>query len=263
MQTRIASLIVLTAGLLAACGGSIRPRTLAPDAREQLRTLEQHPASTGDQIYEGRVYALDGRPEPLFRYERRVRAEGDVLTSTHITHDATGAVVVTQSASHSPTYELQRADLVHGQSGVRASVAIANGEATYTLDDGEERSVSRERVDAPMVAGPTMFGFILAHWDQLRNGAAIPFRFAVLERGESYGFVLDQVEAPAGRTTIRMTPTSWLVRLAVAPTYFQFETASRNIVEYSGLVPPFERRGETLVTLDARVAYDFVAPAFR
>ena len=60
-----------------------------------------------------------------------------------------------------------------------------------------------------------MFGFILAHWDALTSGEAIPIRFAVLERGESLGFVLDRVEGPEGRTIIRMTPSSLLVRLAV------------------------------------------------
>jgi hypothetical protein len=230
---------------------------------DQLEAIQQAPASTGEQIYEGRVYALDGRAEPLFRYERRVHTDGPAITSTHITHDPSGAVVVIQSAVHSPTYELTRADMIHRQTGASASVAGANDEATFTLTDGERENVSRERVQHPVVAGPTMFGFILAHWDELSRGASIPIRFAVLERGETIGFLLDKVDAPEGRTTIRMRPSSLVVRLAVASTYFQFDTASRQIIEYTGRVPPLEQVQDRLETPDARVQYTFRAPEFR
>jgi len=217
----------------------------------------------GDRIYEGRVYALDGRAQPLFRYERRVLGD-ETLTSTHVTHDPQGAIVVVQSAVHSPSYDLHRADMIHRQTGTTASVVVANGEATFTLGDGSyDQTTFRERLHDPLVAGPTMFGYILAHWDQLTHGAHLPIRFAVLERGESLGFVLDQIDAPQGRTIIRMSPSSLIVRLAVAPTYFQFDTASRRIIEYTGRVPPLEQVDNRLTTLDARVAYSFVAPAFR
>ena len=253
---------LVLAGVLAACG-SITPRPLPSPQLERLNAIQDRPSSTGDQIYEGRVYALDGRPDPLFRYERRVRQAGVAVTSTHITHDLTGAVVVVQSAVHSPAYELQRADMIHRQTGSSASVAVANGEATYTLHDGVRETTTHERVGDPVVAGPTMFGYILAHWDELTRGTSLPIRFAVLERGESLGFVLDQVEAPEGCTIIRMKPTNALVRLAVAPTYFQFDAKSRQILEYTGRVPPLERIKDRLATLDARVTYSFVAPAFR
>lgn len=253
------------ATLVSACSAcpSTRPRPLAANALAELHAIEMRPSSTGEQIYEGRVFALDGRRDPLFTYERRIRSEGGVVTSTHITHDPAGAVVVVQRASHSPSYELRRADLTHGQSGLQASVTVADGRATYTVDDGVRTTTSQESVDHPVVAGPTMFGFILAHWEALRGGAVLPIRFAVLERGESLGFVLARVEGPAGRTVIRMTPSNPLVRLAVAPTYFHFDTPSRRILEYTGRVPPLERRGESLAALDARVSYQFVAAAFR
>jgi hypothetical protein len=259
----IVLIVALSAsGALAACGG-ITPHPLPPPQLQRLVELEQTPAASGDQVYEGRVYALDGRPSPLFSYERRVQSAGSSVTSTHITHDPTGAVVVMQSAVHAPTYELQRADMIHRQTGTTASVVVMGHEAVYTLNDGTHATSTRERPQAPLVAGPTMFGYILAHWAELTRGETLPIRFAVLERGESIGFALEQVEAPEGRTIIRMKPTSLLVRLAVAPTYFQFDTASRRILEYTGRVPPLEQIDDRLETLDARVAYSFVAPAFR
>lgn len=259
--TAIALVVVLGGfGPLAACS-RITPGRLAESHIEQLEVLERNPTAAGDQVYEGRVYPL-GASMPLFSYERRVKVAGPVTTSTHITHDMAGAVVVTQSAVHSADYALHRAEMIHRQTGVTAAVDVNGAEAVYTLNDGQRQLRRRERLQAPLVAGPTMFGHILAHWDELTRGTTLPIRFAVLERGESIGFALDRVAAPAGRTIIRMKPSSLLVRLAVDPTFFQFDTDSRRILEYTGRVPPLEQMGDRLVTLDARVAYSFMIPAF-
>lgn len=254
--------LVAATALLAGCT-AVTPRNLPASAADDLRAIERQPTSTGEQIYEGRVHALDGRSEPLFTYERRIAQDGDTVRSTHVTHDADGSVVVVQSASHSPDYQLRRADLLHGQSGVTASVVVENGEALYTLHEGERDTTARETLTEPLVAGPTMFGFIVTHWDDLSRGAAIPIRFAVLERGESLRFVLEKVDAPAGRTIIRMRASNPLVRVAVSSTYFEFDDRTRHIIEYTGRVPPFDRRGSQLVPLDARVTYSFVASEFR
>lgn len=261
-QIFVAIVALASVTQLAACT-RITAQPLPGTSKQRLFSLERQPAAAGEQIYEGQVYALDGRLDPLFRYERRVSESGDTVTSTHITHDPTNAVVVVQSAVHSPGYDLRRADLIHGQSGVTASVVIANGQATFTLDDGRDRTTSTEQIEAPFVAGPTMFGFIQEHWDDLVARRSLPIRFAVLERGESIGFVLDTVDAPTGRTIVRMRPSSPLVRLAVAPTYFQFDSKTKRILEYTGRVPPFEDRDGRLTTLDARVAYTFRTAEFR
>ncbi|MFN8058699.1 MAG: hypothetical protein U0Q12_05990 [Vicinamibacterales bacterium] len=256
-----ASIVLVSAIAFSACAQT-HPRPLAADARARLDEIARRPASTGDQIYEGRVLTLDGRDQPLFAYERRVREEGGLVTSTHITHDPAGAVVVVQSASHTPAYELRRADLLHGQSGVSASVVIADGRATYTLDDGGRTTTAHETVREPVVAGPTMFGFILAHWEALARGAVI--RFGCRARARRVARLRPRSCRRAGRADDRrMTPPNPLVRLAVSRTYFHFDTGTRQILEYTGRVPPFERRGDALAALDARVSYRFVAASFR
>jgi hypothetical protein len=249
--------------LTTACATGTVAHRLAPDARHTLAAAQQAPSSTGRQIYEGRVYALDGRSDPLFGYERRVQAIDRHLVSTHLTYDPAGAVVVIQSAAHTSGYDLVRADLVHGQTGVSASVDVSGGRVRFRLQEGDRVSSRHEDVTDPVVAGPTMFGYILAHCDALASGASLPIRLAVLERRETIGFTLEKVEAAPGRTVIRMKPSSLVVRLAVAPTCFQFETATRRILEYTGRVPPLETVNERLRTLDARVAHRFVAADFR
>src|SRR6476661_2705100 len=65
-----------------ACGGA-SPRPLPPESQRIVDAAQQAPSSMGEQIYEGRVYALDGRPAPLYRYERRIYRHADTVVSTH------------------------------------------------------------------------------------------------------------------------------------------------------------------------------------
>jgi hypothetical protein len=94
LTPRLLALLIAGVALVSACATGTVPQTLAPEAQRTITAAQQSPASTGDQVYEGRVYALDGRPAPLFRYERRVHAVNHDLVSTHLTYDPTGAVVV-------------------------------------------------------------------------------------------------------------------------------------------------------------------------
>lgn len=255
-------LAAATLGIFTACAGAVG-RPLPADARASLTRAAAAPASVGEQIYEGRVFSLDGGNAPLFRYERRVRPSADGFDSTHLTYDASGAIVVSQRATHTAGYELRRAELVHAQTGVTASVVVAGTRASFTLDEGRGARTFTEDVTDPVVAGPTMFGYILANWDALNRGETRSIRFAVLERGETIGFRLARVASGTGRTTIRMRAANPVLRLAIADTFFQFETETRRIVEYTGRVPPMKTVGARLHTLDARVTYQFVAPAFR
>lgn len=248
----------------AACARAGAPPPLPTRPAADLAALQAAPDQAGEQIYEGRVFSLDTtRRVPLYRYERRVRATDHGQRSTHITRDPDGLVVVTQDAEHDDHYALRRATLTQAQSGLAATVTVTGNRAEFTRSRGGAVDTAVETITEPVVAGATMFGFILAHWRELTSAHPVRMRFAVLERNESIPFVLEQVSGRAGEVTVRMTPTRWLVRLAVPPTYFRFDANSRNAIGYEGRVPPLERVGDEWKTLDARVVYAFTAAAFR
>jgi len=258
-----ATVVLLAVVLANGCAGETSPQPVPTQVRTALRAVQGAPASAGDRVYEGRVHSLIAPNAELFRYERRVRAAGNRWASSHLTYDSRGDVIVIQSARHTPRYELEHAELIHGQSGVSGSVDVRNGTVSFILTENDKVSTAREETSVPVVAGATMFGYILAHWEELQTGATLPIRFAVIERKETIGFNLEKTVAPEGRTIIKMTPSSMLVRLAIDPTYFEFDTQTRKIIEYTGRVPPFEVVGNRLQPLDARVAYQFVAATFR
>jgi hypothetical protein len=119
-----------------------------------------------------------------------------------------------------------------------------------------------ERVDAPVVVGPTLFGWALAHWDALLRGEAQTLRFAAIDVGRTYGFRLALAEHDASTTVLSFTATSAIVRAAVPPMRLVFDTKTRKILRYEGRVPPMLADGRGLSPLDARVEYTFTAPTF-
>ena len=247
-----------------ACARRDSRHHLPAEPAAELAAIQQSPERTGARIYEGKVFSLDStRTAPLFRYDRRVRATASGFVSTHITRDPADSVVVTQIAEHDSAYVVTRASLIQKQSGLTGSVDVAGDRLHFTLVKDGKLSTATESAIAPLVAGPTMFGFILKHWNELTSGRTVPLRFAVLELNKSIGFVLERVAEQPDRLTIRMTASSWLVRRFVAPTYFYFDPATKKVLGYDGRVPPLEQVGDDLRTLDARVHYTHYAAVYQ
>lgn len=210
----------------------------------------------GSTIYFGSSFPLKGEAAaPSFIYERRVGAQN----STHLTRDPTGAIAIAESATHTADYELGEYTLHTNQQGQRGSIGVEGDEVTFQL---EGRSV-KERQSAPVVVGPTLVGFIFRHLSALRTGERFSVRFAVLERMETIGFELKAVEAEPGLTRVRMTASGFFVSLAVAPSFFTFETASGKLVRIEGRIPPKVRSGKGWADFDARVEYRYVAETYR
>lgn len=262
----IATAAAVSASLLlfAACSSSISEGRLAPTPAHELSALERNPESAGQRIYEGRVYSLDTvHRTPLYWYDRRVREDAGQLVSTHITRDSVGTVVVTQVAHHDDRYNVTSANLVQAQSGIAGSVEVRDGQFHFTLIKNGRTTTATERADAPLVTGPTTFGYIVTHWDSLAHDRPLRVRFAVLESNRSIEFALQRISTVDGTTTVRMVPTSWLIRRLVAPQFFYFDTGSRKVLGYDGRVPPLDVSDGKLRALDARVRYTHHALNFR
>ncbi len=184
--------------------------------------------------------------------------------ATHLTREASGEVVVSEAARFTPDYQLQRFEAAHKHGGYSGSVVVTGGRhLRYTLNRGGEVSSATEDVSDPVVAGPSLHGFILTHWEALAAGQTIRVRMIVLAKKESYAFTIRRAEAGPGRTAFSITPASLLVRLAVDPLRVEFDTTSRHVLRYQGRVPPLQRENGKLKTLDADVAYTQHAANYR
>lgn len=194
----------------------------------------------------------------MFRYTRNSRVQGDTWTSVHTSRNARdGQVVVAQAAEHDPSYALRRVVEDHQQLGIHSEVVVDGaGRLAYTTHRRGRVRHRTERLRAPAVTGPTLFGFVATHWDRLRSGEEIAVQFVVAERRRSYGFVLTMTSNAAPNSEVTMRANSPLLRLSISPMRMTFDSETHTIVRYEGRIPPrWEGR-----PVDARVEYQHAAP---
>lgn len=235
-------------------------------ALAKLEALRLAPESAGTLVYRGDTFAQrTPAGAPLYRYERRVLTTPTGLTASHITSDPTGNVIIVESSIVSPAYEVQRYEVANRQSGVTGSVQISNDgrHLEYALNDNGKASKSSEEVSDPVVCGPSMFGFILKNWEPLKAGATIPVRMLVIQEKTTYGFDLKFEKLAHGQASFSLTPSSFLIRMAIAPLRVVFDASTKTAVRYEGRVPPMESVSGTLKDLDARVEYTSMTPVYR
>jgi hypothetical protein len=218
-------------------------------------------------IYEGRVYQTSsaGAARPAFVYERRVVIgdDGDIRAS-HLTREpGKRAIVIDETAHVTSAYTLRRFVADNRQQGYRGrvSVSVDGRRLDYELRRDDGRVVRKsEAIDAPAVAGPSLHGFILQHWDPLVSGEKVNVRMIVLGKTATYGFRIALHSQGGGRTAFSVTPTNWLVRLALAPLTVAFDTRTRHVLRYEGRVPPLLVVNGKAREFDARVDYTMQSP---
>lgn len=238
--------------LLSACGVPLVAHAPVP--------LPSGVETAGETIYFGKSFPL-GKPasEPEFVYERRVGSKDGVSEATHLTRTREGVIALADGATYSESYELIEYTLYFDQQGRTGSIEVDERGVTLTYD-GKSKT---ERAQGPVVVGPTLVGFLFHRLDALRSGEKLVVRFAVLDRLETMPFEFTAESAPDGQTKIVMKAQSALVALAIAPVHFTFETATGKLVRIEGRVPPKLLRDGALYDFDARVEYEFSAPAYR
>ncbi|MCH9687501.1 MAG: hypothetical protein K0V04_39065 [Deltaproteobacteria bacterium] len=234
---------------------------VAPLSPAAMAVLKPPSDDDGARIYTGSVVPK-GEHQPAFWYERRVAQGPDGMVSRHLSYRAgSDDVVLSQRAVHSEHYALRRFEEVHGQTGVvSAAQVLEDGSLELTTTRGDRTRRRTERPGAPVVVGPTLFGYVLHNWDALIGGERLPVRFAAPEQARSYEFTLQVVEATPHTTSIAFRASSALVRMGVDTMTLVFDTRTRKILRYVGRVPP---RLERLAVFDAQVDYTFVAADYR
>ncbi len=249
------AMAVLVAVVAAGCAGGV------PDGGRGLATVPRDVLQRGETVYFGSTYRLKGADGegPLFVYERRT----DGAVATHITRTAAGELQLVDEASYDASYLLGRYTLHTDQLGRTGRIDVGETDVRFTLTDGEQVVTDSEPRTDPVVVGPTLVGFMHHRLSALRSGSVLPIRFAVLDRLETLGFQLAAVAAEPGQTKVKMSASSPLVALLVAPVFFTFDDATGNLVRIEGRVPPKVLENGRWYDLDARVEYRFVAPAYR
>jgi hypothetical protein len=232
----------------------------------KLPALQASPESAGALVYRGATFTQrTPAGDPLYRYERRVLTTPTGLAASHITSDPAGRVIIVESATLSPQYEVRRFEATNQQAGFSGSVQVSDDgrHLEYELNDNGKLTKASEDVSDPVVSGPSMFGFILKNWEPLKGGTSLPVRMLVLKEKTTYGFDVKYEKQVNGQASFTVTPSSFLIRMAIAPLRVVFDATTKAPVRYEGRVPPQENVSGKLKDLDARVEYTTVSPVYR
>jgi hypothetical protein len=253
---------MLTATLLALLAAVPDAAAPADEVRKLLDQVSVEPSSHGELVYVGRVFALKGpRTTPRFVYQRQVQANEAGATSTCLTFDG-DQVVLVDVAQHDLEYHLRAFTEYQFQTGEVGTVTVAGDVVRFHLVGPNGPQDSDERVHLPVVVGPTVYGFVSLNWGRLLAGEVIPFRYAVVNRLETFGFELSRVEAPRGQVKVTMRPSSFLVALAVRPIVITYDTQGK-LLTYEGTTPMKSEGHRTSPDFEGHVDYTLVAERFR
>ena len=259
---RVQKLSVITSLLTAvACHAQLPPPVFSI-----LYAVQTKPESAGALVYRGSTFPnRQSMGVPLFRYDRRVLDAAAGTTASHITSDLAGRVIIVESATLSTQYEVRRFEATNTQAGFTGSVKVSNDgrNLEYELNDNGKITKSSEDVAHPVVTGPSMFGFILKNWEPLKAGSSLPVRMLVLKEKTTYGFDIKFEKQDNGQTSFTVTPSNFLIRMAIAPLRVVFDANTRAPLRYEGRVPPMENVAGKLKDLDAKVDYTAVASSYR
>lgn len=106
-----------------------------------------------------------------------------------------------------------------GRPGYSGTVVVSHGgrHLEFRLDGHGKVTTAAEDVTDPVVAGPSLHGFILQHRQALERGESIPVCMIVMAGKRTVGFGIRRCAQSRGRTSFSVTPSHLLPQLALAP----------------------------------------------
>ena len=259
---RSLALFVMVCGALPGHVGAAAAPEQAPSAAPTAAV-----ASPSEQrIYRGAYYRRGAPPASaqLFWYERWIKEEGGLLRATHVHHAPDGRVVLRQSALHSPDYTLARFDSEQRQTGVKVQASVlGRGRVRLERSSGSEHESVELQYRHPLVVGPTLYGFLRRHWDELISGRGVVFDYLSVERLDTYAFELRRVASDTETVSFEIAPSSWVLSLLVSPLRVVFDARTHQALRYEGPSPVLLESGSKLESFDARIEYSERAAVFR
>ena len=241
--------LLLLVSLLPVACASTKSLAAGATVEDQLATVSRESSTFGDLVYVGTVAPLKEPTKPIYEYERRVK-DG---SSTSFTKRGAEAVLIEQ-ATHDADYALSSFVQWQLQTREVGRVTIDKGVVRLSQSSGGVERFAEEPLRESVVVGPTLFGFIARHREQLMKGETLTIRFAVTSRLETIPFELSRVDGSNGQTRIRMAAKSALLALVVDPLFVTY-SADGALVALDGRVPTKLKQGDGWADFDAHVDY--------
>lgn len=120
--------------------------------------------------------------------------------------------------------QIKSYEIDHKQTSQKGAIRFSPSQVSYEKTDekGHTKS-SQEKLDGIILAPLALVPFIENQLDKMRKGVTVEFRIAVWDRMESVGMRLKMQKSPSSQDatmTLKMEPSSFLIRQLVNPFYF-------------------------------------------
>jgi len=128
--------------------------------------------------------------------------------------------------------------------------------------DGARIRKTSETLQPNTLISDTIYPFILAHWDELLQGASVKFRFVSLDPSGTFGFRLIKTSDSTwqGRPVvgIKMEPGNFIIAHWIRPIFFTIEKAApHRVFSYTGRTTPRNHVGGDWKFVDAEAVFDW------
>ena len=222
-------------------------------------------------ILTGAIYQLGSHPDRiLFTFRRTSIRAGSTVQVLREYLPPDGALAARERAVYE-NGRLVSFEVEQLQTGAKGSATLREDRLRdnrqsisfdYLAKPGARIEKKSEGPRKAVLISDMIPSFLLDHWNELTNGAAVKFRFIVLERAETVGFKLAKESESTWRgqpvIIVKMDPTSPIIARLVDPVRFTIETQGRHrILAYSGRTTPMIKHGNTWQDLDALTVFDW------
>ncbi|MCX7674260.1 MAG: hypothetical protein N2Z70_00330 [Bdellovibrionaceae bacterium] len=187
-------------------------------------------------------------------YERKVEKDeqGRVkFIQTQYFNPSKDLLVVEQAAFDSGEVKLYEID--HKQTAQKGVIRFTSDLVTYEkMDEKGHTKTAREKTEGLTLAPLALVPFMESQLEKLRKGETLEFRIAVWDRMESVGMRLKMHKAPSTQDpslTLKMEPSSFLIRQLVNPFYF-FVNSEGRVTKVQGRLAFKEVSGNKLKDIE-------------
>jgi hypothetical protein len=229
----------------------------------------------------GRIYPIDGAPSrcrevlkggvcneaPFGTFHVIARKEGDAHTSV-TTFTGPDGVQVTETSTEK-NGRVRKAVAENLALGKRSEIEVRDGKVFYRVTDLSDGSVktSVDEAEDNLVVPSTVMAYVSPRFADLEAGKEIPLKIAVLERRESFRFVMrkfkmDKAADGSPIMVLEMKPTSFIVRALVDPMYFHVKTRTGELAAYEGRSALRRKENGTFREINVRTAYEYKVNRF-
>jgi len=253
MKKKMISLLALMF-VLASCSHS---KELQEQNSQNFQQAVDKNYKIGKQIYRGDVRP-DYSSKNEFYYERWAKVSDSKKTTNHITFSLDKKRLVVQSALEGKQSSLLRYDELHLQKQYTGSILIENNKVIITRRSKGKTYSAVEDFEHPVVVGPTLFGYIQKNWQSLNQGTEHVIAFGLIERLETFKFIIKKVSSNSDKTSFVLTPENMFYKLFVDDLDISFETNTKEVSRYYGPVPQYHKVDGELEKFMATSIYEYL-----